>query len=141
MIRVLVVVCVLASTSALRFGASPLSLQHRRVVRANTPHLQEKLSDEQIKATADAASGETSWPEQKPIVPTIPRVDESVSKEEADPLRLILYVSLPALVLIGQLFFTFSRDMLGDAALSPADMDGAPVMSRSAPAPVEPSVE
>ena len=39
-----------------------------------------------------------------------------------DP-RIILYVSLPALVLLGQLFFTFSRDALGDVALGPAIMD------------------
>ena len=37
--------------------------------------------------------------------------------------KFLIYVSLPALVLLGQLFFTFSRDALGDTALGPAVMD------------------
>ena len=44
-------------------------------------------------------------------------------KEGKFDIKIIGYVALPALVLIGQLFFTFSRDALGDAALGPAIMD------------------
>ena len=61
------------------------------------------------------------WPAQKPTFGVVPNTNEDDPKE-FDP-RIILYVSLPALVLIGQLFFTFSRDALGDVALGPAIMD------------------
>ena len=63
------------------------------------------------------------WPEAKPTAGNVPLAEDVVSeKAKFDP-RFILYVSLPALVLIGQLFFTFSRDALGEAALGPAVMD------------------
>mmetsp|Transcript_50369 Transcript_50369/g.116272 ORF Transcript_50369/g.116272 Transcript_50369/m.116272 type:complete len:123 (-) Transcript_50369:290-658(-) len=45
--------------------------------------------------------------------------------EPFDP-RIIVYVSLPALVLGAQLFFTFSRDALGGDAVGPAIMDAMP---------------
>ena len=48
--------------------------------------------------------------------------DAPEEKREFD-VRMIAYVGLPALVLIGQLFFTFSRDALGDTALQAAVMD------------------
>ena len=47
---------------------------------------------------------------------------EPAAKEPFDP-RIILYVSLPLLVLGLQIFFTFSRDSLSEAALGPAVMD------------------
>jgi len=78
------------------------------------------LSDDTIVKAAVAADT-SSWPEGKPK-PATPE-DTSVGPSEGFDPRVILYVSLPALVLIGQLFFTFSRDTLGDAALGPAVMD------------------
>ena len=47
------------------------------------------------------------------------------AKEEAEPFdpRIILYVSLPAVVLGAQLFFTFSRAALTGDAVGPAVMD------------------
>ena len=83
----------------------------------------EKLSEETLINTAAAATGDPpmSWPEANPT-PVAPD-DTSVGPSEGFDPRVILYVSLPALVLIGQLFFTFSRDALGDVALGPAMMD------------------
>mmetsp|Transcript_38107 Transcript_38107/g.94741 ORF Transcript_38107/g.94741 Transcript_38107/m.94741 type:complete len:82 (+) Transcript_38107:2863-3108(+) len=71
---------------------------------------EEKLSDEQIRKAAEASAP--------------PREAETTNEtsEGFDP-RIIVYVSLPALVLVAQLFFTFSRDALGDVALGPAVMD------------------
>ena len=85
----------------------------------------DELSDETLCSTAAAATGEdqttTAWPEAKPT-PVTPD-DMSVGPSEGFDPRVILYVSLPALVLLGQLFFTFSRDTLDATALGPAVMD------------------
>merc|ERR1719424_2672076 len=72
----------------------------------------DQLSDETIKKAAEIASAPGAGS------PGAPAEED----EGFDP-RIILYVSLPALVLVGQLFFTFSRDALGDVALGPAVMD------------------
>ena len=85
---------------------------------------EDELSTEQITQAAEAASAPQAWPEQKAPVPGNEPV---MSKEERendgfDP-RIVVYVSIPALVLVGQLFFTFSRDALGEVALGPAVMD------------------
>ena len=80
------------------------------------------LSDKVLPDTVKASSGDqTSWPVASPKGPTPD--DTTVGPSEGFDPRVILYVSLPALVLLGQLFFTFSRDTLGDAALGPAVMD------------------
>jgi hypothetical protein len=83
----------------------------------------EKLSDDAIRSAAAAATGEDqiSWPEAKPT-PATPD-DMSIGPSEGFDPRVILYVSLPALVLLGQLFFTFSRDTLDATSLGPAVMD------------------
>jgi hypothetical protein len=120
---VLLVSLLLAVSEGLQVGvalhrASPTSIASRgtRLV------LQEdQLSDSQIKDTAAAASGEQSWPEVKPQPPAPD--DTTVGPSEGFDPRIIAYVSLPALVLIGQLFFTFSRDSLDPAILGPAVMD------------------
>jgi len=114
-----------AAASSRQIGATPLV----RPISARTIHplLQEdgkptQLSDETIQnAAATASGGEPSWPtaQPKPVTPD----DTSVGPSEGFDPRIIVYVSLPALVLLGQLFFTFSRDALGDAALGPAMMD------------------
>ena len=67
-------------------------------------------------AAAEKASepGQTAWPEAAPVPGLTPVINDD-AQGEFDP-RIILYVSLPALVLVGQLFFTFSRDALGDVA-------------------------
>ena len=77
------------------------------------------LSAEQLQAAAKAAS------EPAGGGPGLfqPGTDTSVGPAEGFDPRIILYVSLPAIVLFGQLFFTFSRDALGDDALGPAIMD------------------
>jgi len=51
------------------------------------------------------------------------RTAEPPREEEPFDPRIILYVSLPALVLGAQLFFTFSRDMLAGDQVGPAVMD------------------
>jgi len=119
--------------AALRPGAvarptwRPMSLPSQP--RAAVPRLatDEQLTPEQIVAAAEAASepsGEAvAWPESKAPPPGGAPIAAPEDREDGFDPRLILYVSLPALVLIGQLFFTFSRDALGDAALSPAVMD------------------
>lgn len=80
----------------------------------------EQLSAEQLQAAAKAAAEP-----EKSGGPGLfqPGTDTSVGPGEGFDPRIILYVSIPALVLFGQLFFTFSRDALGDAALGPAVMD------------------
>jgi len=83
----------------------------------------DQLPPEQIRAAADAASAPEAWPEsQAPTPGGAPVLTPEEISDGFDP-RIILYVSLPALVLLGQLFFTFSRDALGDAALGPAVMN------------------
>ena len=122
------------SSAALRVqpGVSARGLQTamRPIVRAAQPLLQQKedsgspvpVSDEQLMNAASAAAGETElWPEQKPAAPS--PTDTSIGPSEGFDPRVIIYVSLPALVLLGQLFFTFSRDTLGETALGPAIMD------------------
>ena len=104
------------SRPTIRPRASPIRLEST-----------EELSAEQIKAAAEKASepGQMAWPESKAPTPGNEPVMSREERGEAegfDP-RVILYVSLPALVLVGQLFFTFSRDALGDVALGPAVMD------------------
>ena len=83
----------------------------------------EELSAEQIVAAAEKASEQEAWPEAKPPAQLQPIVttDDGTEKEPFDP-RFIVYVSIPALVLGGQLVFSFSRDALGDQALGPAVM-------------------
>ena len=89
----------------------------------SSPLLQESAPEkEAVETNAD----ETAWPEGKPQGAAAE--DTTVGPSEGFDPRVIAYVSLPALVLGGQLFFTFSRDALGDAALGPAIMDGMPPM-------------
>ena len=126
-LRGLSVLCLVESASGLQLTmASSCPLMARTaaaVARSAQLSLQEGkkpsvLSDETITNVAAAASGETLWPQAKPK-PITPD-DTSVGPSEGFDPRIIVYVSLPALVLLGQLFFTFSRDALGDAALGPA---------------------
>jgi len=70
-----------------------------------------QLAPEDVVKAAEAAS-DYSMPE--------PEVKKE--QEPFDP-RIIVYVSLPALVLGAQLFFTFSRDALSGDAVGPAIMD------------------
>ena len=115
-------------------SSSSSAAARRRLTIATTmmADSDQQLSDEQIAATAARAAGEEvgveSWPDAKPP-PQIASVEDAgpaeglpSSPDGFDP-RIIAYVGLPALVLVGQLFFTFSRDALGDAALSAAVMD------------------
>ena len=124
-LRVIIFFCASASGLQLSPAARP-SLAARSAARVSTLRCEE-ISDEQIKAAAEKASedGKTLWPEsQAPMPGNEPMLskEERGESEGFDP-RVILYVSLPALVLLGQLFFTFSRDALGEAALGPATMD------------------
>ena len=115
-------------------SAASSAAARRRLTLATTmmADSDQQLSDEQIAATAARAAGEEggveSWPDAKPP-PQIASVEDAgpaeglpSSPDGFDP-RIIAYVGLPALVLVGQLFFTFSRDALGDSALSAAVMD------------------
>lgn len=120
----------LATAAALQLPRVPLAAPP--LARARAPLLQEKpvpseeLSAEQIVAAAEKAGepvGAESWPEMKPIGGQTELAEDVESKEAQFDPRFVLYVSLPALVLGGQLFFTFSRDALGDAALGPAIMN------------------
>ena len=115
-------VLALLATPALALQLAPLRAP-LQAMRAPIVRLEEtELSDEQIAQAAEKASEPAeAWPAQKPTFGVVPNTNEDDPKE-FDP-RIILYVSLPALVLIGQLFFTFSRDALGDVALGPAIMD------------------
>ena len=103
-----ILLAALASASAFQLAAPraavvPLTTSHRRT---RSVHLQEKeeLSAEQIVAAAEKASEPSApsaaWPEGKPVPQYVP-VAEDVESGKFDP-RIILYVSLPALVLIGQ---------------------------------------
>lgn len=126
-----------------RVSSSPrsLSLHSIRLQEpAEKPPVAETISDEALLKAAQTASEAGAhlplYPaalhanlryRPKPSASSAPGAGGSVEeeKEPFDP-RLIVYVSLPALVLLGQLFFTFSRDALGDAALGPAVMDAMP---------------
>ena len=99
------VLAVVASASALqlavpRASVAPLCSPHRaRPIRLQG---EEELTAEQIVAAAEKASGEpqAAWPEGRPVPGVVP-VAEDVNEGGFDP-RIILYVSLPALVLVGQ---------------------------------------
>ena len=108
--------------SALGRPASPAA--HSSLALMQEGGKTDELSDETIAKAAAAASGETQWPTAQPKAPTPD--DTTVGPSEGFDPRVILYVSLPALVLVGQLFFTFSRDALGDVALGPAVCSEAP---------------
>lgn len=84
---------------------------------------EEKLSAEQLTEAYKAAATPEQLQERQRGVFESGGTDPTVGPKEGFDPRILLYVSLPALVLIGQLFFTFSRDALGDAALGPAVMD------------------
>jgi hypothetical protein len=105
-------------------AARPLTARAPHVrLEEKPPMPSEELSAEQIVATAEKASEpQEAWPESRPVPGLAPIVNDAGESKEFDP-RFILYVSLPALVLGGQLFFTFSRDALGEMALGPAVMD------------------
>ena len=108
--------CVLlaaAGTAGLQLRAAPSSL-HRPQLRHGAPCMQEtpetpppsqQLSDETLRKAAATASEPASY---------APPPAAAEEEEKFDP-RIILYVSLPAIVLIGQLFFTFSRDAFSGA--------------------------
>ena len=92
-----------------------------------TPLPSDQLSVEQIVAAAEKAAPsapppEPEWPVQRPPPALAPIVNDAAEEGKFGP-KFLIYVSLPALVLLGQLFFTFSRDALGDQALGPAVMD------------------
>jgi len=80
----------------------------------NKPAEQITISDEQIAAAA-----------QKSQAGADPFAGVQVEKREPEPFdpRIIVYVSIPALVLVAQLFFTFSRDMMAGDVVGPAIMD------------------
>ncbi len=118
----------LAPASAFHLAASP-ALRTRSIARCGLLRLDgtdgepEPITPEQLQSAAEAASEPMSWPSPNAApapAPAPTKAEEGGGK--FDP-RIIIYVSLPALVLIAQLFFTFSRDSLSDAALSPAVMD------------------
>eukprot|EP00967_Tisochrysis_lutea_P148605 scaffold284214_cov28-Tisochrysis_lutea.AAC.2 len=126
--RSVVSVVLLLAASALSLQPTPIGAVRRsQVPRASRPLVMEQpsnsekpaeqitLSDEQIVKAAKAASD----PGADPFA------DVKVEASEAEPFdpRIIVYVSLPALVLLAQLFFTFSRDMMAGDAVGPAIMD------------------
>lgn len=126
---VIALTLLLSGCSALQLSSAAAQPSIRRAIttRSSPIRLEEQISDEQIKAAAEKASepGQMAWPESKAPSPGNEPVmtrEERGEAEGFDP-RVILYVSLPALVLLGQLFFTFSRDALGEQALGPAVMD------------------
>lgn len=88
----------------------PLQPLRRTVFMVDNPDATEELSSEQLLKAAEAAS--------EPL----PVKQEEEIDDGFDP-RLILYVSFPALVLVAQLFFTFSRDYISGDAAGPAVMD------------------
>ena len=123
----LVLLCVLfVGASGLQLSARPSAVQHRPAqLRRSALCMQEappptedglpstKLSDETLRNAVETASEPGMTPASTPGAP--PRVIEQ--DEKFDP-RIIVYVSLPALVLGAQLFFTFSRDSFsGELAL------------------------
>ncbi|EOD16672.1 hypothetical protein EMIHUDRAFT_421620 [Emiliania huxleyi CCMP1516] len=126
----LVLISTACAASALQLQARPPAPRTRlRVLAAprlaesaepeSTPATPEPLtiSDEQIAAAARAASEPGADPFAGFETAEPPREEEPF-----DP-RIIIYVSLPALVLGAQLFFTFSRDMLAGDQVGPAVMD------------------
>jgi len=104
-------------------GAGP----RRTVARAAAPLLMAEpadgeptvITDEQIATAAKAASA----PGVDPFASTEVKPEPEPSAPEPFDLRIILYVSVPAVVLVGQLFFTFSRDMMAGDVVGPAVMD------------------
>ena len=127
---------------AISAAADALRLQPRAVLTVPCPsrtrvcsiRLQEspspsdELTPEQIVAAAEKAGepvppAQEAWPSQRPTPGVVPMAEDVADPDGKFDPRIILYVSLPALVLLGQLFFTFSRDALGDVALGPAIMD------------------
>eukprot|EP00320_Phaeocystis_rex_P022016 CAMPEP_0119058492 /NCGR_PEP_ID=MMETSP1178-20130426/2799_1 /TAXON_ID=33656 /ORGANISM="unid sp, Strain CCMP2000" /LENGTH=135 /DNA_ID=CAMNT_0007039429 /DNA_START=39 /DNA_END=446 /DNA_ORIENTATION=- len=119
--------CVLlaAAGAAGLLAAAPSSL-HRPLRHGSlcmqempTPPPSDKLSEETLRKAVEAANGPTEGGGGGQWAP--PPVQEE--KEAFDP-RIILYVSLPALVLGAQLFFTFSRDAFtGTENVGAANMD------------------
>ena len=122
----LLFLCVLSTTSA--FQLPPLRAATAARARSAPIRLEGEtpLTDEQITSAAEKASEpQTLWPEAQPASAVQANEladDVKDGSAQFDP-KIIGYVALPALVLLGQLFFTFSRDALGDAALGPAVMD------------------
>ena len=134
-------IATLAAASALRVGGAPrLQPRSSRVVLQQPPEAtdgaspagSETLPAEAIARAAEAASEPSgpSWPEPQAQAPA--PVDafarsaagqELPPEEKSDPTKLLLYVSVPVLVLGLQLFFTFSRDTLSGDAVGPAVMD------------------
>ena len=134
-------IATLAAASALRVGGAPrLQPRSSRVVLQQPPEAtdgaspagSETLPAEAIARAAEAASAPSgpSWPEPQAQAPA--PVDafarsaagqELPPEEKSDPTKLLLYVSVPVLVLGLQLFFTFSRDTLSGDAVGPAVMD------------------
>jgi hypothetical protein len=116
-------VCLLLAAAANALQLAPRALVGRtcasvRMVEptdVDKPAEQLTISDEQIAAAAEKAS------QQK----ADPFAGAKVEKREPEPFdpRLIVYVSIPALVLVAQLFFTFSRDMMAGDVVGPAVMD------------------
>jgi len=123
MSRFACLLALLACASAFELRAVPLARSRCAVSSLHGLRLQEgkpepvqELSSETIAKAAEVASAPGAG---------APSASPGAAEEEEevfDP-RIIVYVSLPALVLLGQLFFTFSRDALGDTALGPAVMD------------------
>ena len=124
LVGLLLALVVPPSAWALQLPRAPVAapLARARPVRLQEPPSgADELSPEQIVAAAEKAS-EPAWPESRPQPGVVPIAEDVANGDKFDP-RFILYVSLPALVLGGQLFFTFSRDALGDNVLGPAVMD------------------
>jgi hypothetical protein len=127
----LLLASLLASATGLRVGAPARVGANAPLGAASAPRARPLLMsadgdgstevrDDQLVEAAGAATG-AAWPEVKPQPPAPD--DTTVGPSEGFDPRIIAYVGLPALVLVGQLFFTFSRDALGDTALGPAIMD------------------
>ena len=132
-----------AGASGLQLAAAPSSLHRPQLVRHGAPCMQEspepppsqQLSDETLRKAAETASEPSAaWPTPEPQraainEPASYAAGGGVVPEESDEFdpRIILYVGVPALVLIGQLFFTFSRDaFVGTDNVGAANMDVNP---------------
>lgn len=95
------------------------------------PPASQQLSDETLRKAAETASEPSgpAWPTPEPQRAPINQgwgEGGGVQPEESDGFdpRLVLYVTVPALVLAGQLFFTFSRDaFVGTDNVGAANME------------------
>ena len=119
-----------AALSAPTASSATFPAKHARLLRtarATPPTLSQDSTDVELAPETIVAAAETAAARGTNVAST---ASDSLgvpppAKEEAEPFdpRIILYVSLPAVVLGAQLFFTFSRDALTGDAVGPAVMD------------------